>query len=60
MWRKCGDREETTQLKVGTCLTIPVGTHFQFRAAGEGLSAVAVTMQPWPGEDEAVYVKGVW
>ena len=39
------------------CLTIPLGTHFQFRSLGPGpLAAVAVTMPPWPGPDEAVPV----
>ena len=60
MWRRCGENEEIVELLVGTSLTIPVGTHFQFRAGDEGLSAVAVTIPPWPGEDEAVFVEGVW
>ena len=60
MWRKCGDGESVTPLAEGTCLTIPVGTHFQFRAGDKGLSAVAITMPPWPGEDEAVFVDGLW
>jgi len=34
---------------------IPVGTHFQFRAAeASGLNIVGVTVPPWPGESEAV------
>ena len=61
MWRRQGEREETVDLAPGTCLTIPVGTAFQFRAGdSEPLSAVAVTMPPWPGEDEAVFVGGRW
>ncbi|GAB3359487.1 MULTISPECIES: cupin domain-containing protein [Giesbergeria] len=61
MWRKQGDREEIIALQPGVCLTIPLGTHFQFRAsASESVSAVAVTMPPWPGEDEAVFVSGPW
>lgn len=61
MWRKSAGREEVTELRVGTCLTIPLGTHFQFRAhPGEALSAVAVTMPPWPGADEAAAVQGPW
>ena len=60
MWRKCAEKESVVELLVGTCVTIPVGTHFQFRAGDVGLSAVAVTMPPWPGEDEAVFVDGVW
>ena len=61
MWRKQGEHEETVQLHPGVCLTIPLGTHFQFRAAAAGaLSAIGVTMPPWPGEDEAVHVAGPW
>lgn len=61
MWRKQGEREETTALEAGVCLTIPQGTHFQFRAsASEAVSAVAVTIPPWPGEGEAVRVAGPW
>ena len=61
MWRRQDGREEITDLSAGTCLTIPLGTHFQFRSTGgEPLSAVAVTMPPWPGEDEAVLVDGKW
>ena len=49
MWRRDGAREAVTPLEPGLCLTIPVGTAFQFRAAGDAaLSAVAVTMPPWP------------
>ena len=61
MWRCQGEREETVPLVPGTCLTIPVGTHFQFRAAeAEGVAAVGVTMPPWPGENEAAAVAGPW
>jgi mannose-6-phosphate isomerase-like protein (cupin superfamily) len=61
MWRKNAAREEVVELAAGLCLTIPLGTHFQFRCDGdEALAAVAVTMPPWPGEDEAVAVAGIW
>lgn len=61
MWRKQGDREELTDLQPGLCLTIPLGTHFQFRAAAHTeLCAVAVTMPAWPGEAEAMPVVGPW
>ena len=61
MWRRQGKREETTALEPGVCLTIPLGTHFQFRASSkEAVSAVCVTMPPWPGEGEAVAVAGPW
>jgi mannose-6-phosphate isomerase-like protein (cupin superfamily) len=59
MWRRQGDVETTVDLRPGICLTIPVGTHFQFRADGpEALAAIGVTMPPWPGPDEAVIVSG--
>ncbi|MBL0917100.1 MAG: cupin domain-containing protein [Hydrogenophaga sp.] len=61
MWRRQGEREETVRLQPGLCLTIPAGTHFQFRAAAHAaLSAMAITMPPWPGMDEAVTVPGAW
>jgi mannose-6-phosphate isomerase-like protein (cupin superfamily) len=61
MWRKQGQREETVVLEPGVCLTIPVGTQFQFRAStSEAVSAVAITMPPWPGDAEAVPVVGPW
>ena len=61
MWRRQGGRQETVPLRSGTCISIPPGTHFQFRAAGGGpLAAVAVTMPPWPGTDEAYEVPGTW
>jgi mannose-6-phosphate isomerase-like protein (cupin superfamily) len=61
MWRKQGEREETVALEPGVCLTIPLGTRFQFRASAcEALSAIAITMPRWPGDDEAVPVVGPW
>ena len=48
-------------VEAGVCVTIPLGTHFQFRSLGdEPLAALAVTMPPWPGDDEAVVVTGQW
>ncbi|HYB15742.1 MAG TPA: cupin domain-containing protein [Streptosporangiaceae bacterium] len=61
MWRRQGDRQEIVPLRPGTCISIPQGTHFQFRVAGSGpLAAVGVTMPPWPGADEAYEVPGAW
>lgn len=61
MWRRQGEREEVVALEPGVCLSIPLGTHFQFRAsATESVAAVAITMPPWPGETEAVPVEGPW
>jgi mannose-6-phosphate isomerase-like protein (cupin superfamily) len=61
MWRKSGDRETVEPVDPGVCLTIPVGTHFQFRSFGyEPLAALGVTMPPWPGEGESYQVEGKW
>ena len=61
MWRSHDEREDIVALEPGVCVSIPVGTHFQFRAAaGESLEAVGVTMPPWPGVQEAIPVPGKW
>src|ERR1700759_2375766 len=36
MWRRQRERQETVPLGPGTCLSIPAGTHFQFRADDGG------------------------
>ncbi len=61
MWRRRDEDqdEEIVDLEPGVALTIPVDTHFQFRAVGaESLDVIGVTMPPWPGEDEAIPVAG--
>ena len=62
MWRaQSGQPETIVAVESGVCLTIPLGTRFQFRSIGpEPLCAVGVTMPPWPGEGEAVVVEGKW
>jgi mannose-6-phosphate isomerase-like protein (cupin superfamily) len=61
MWRRQDGREEVVPVESGVCITIPLGTRFQFRSFGyEALAAVGVTMPPWPGEREAVDVDGRW
>lgn len=61
MWREQDGRAEVTALEPGLSLTIPLGTRFQFRATGDvPLAAVAITMPPWPGADEAVFIDGIW
>jgi mannose-6-phosphate isomerase-like protein (cupin superfamily) len=61
MWRRRGPREDVVRLEPGVCLTIPLGTHFQFRAEGDGaLAVLGVTVPPWPGAGEAIVVAGPW
>ena len=59
MWRMQNRREEIVPVEAGVCITIPLGTHFQFRSFGyEPLTAIGVVMPPWPGEGEAMVVEG--
>jgi mannose-6-phosphate isomerase-like protein (cupin superfamily) len=61
MWRKSDEREEITKLAAGISISIPKGTQFQLRCDGsEPLEAVAATMPPWPGDNEAVIGAGKW
>jgi len=61
MWRADGTAESVDDLAPGTCLTIPLGTSFQFRAGAEGLRVVAVTVPPWPDDPaEARPERGPW
>jgi mannose-6-phosphate isomerase-like protein (cupin superfamily) len=61
LWRKLGAQEEIVALEPEVCVSIPVGTHFQFRTKGQmPLAAVGVTMPPWPGPEEAIPVTGKW
>jgi mannose-6-phosphate isomerase-like protein (cupin superfamily) len=61
MWRKQNEHAAIVDVYPGVSLTIPLGTQFQFRSFGsEPLAAVGVTMPPWPGDGEAIIVKGEW
>jgi mannose-6-phosphate isomerase-like protein (cupin superfamily) len=61
MWRKQNGHAAVVDVYPGVSLTIPLGTQFQFRSLGDKpLAAIAVTMPPWPGEGEAILVKGEW
>jgi mannose-6-phosphate isomerase-like protein (cupin superfamily) len=61
MWRRQGDRAEIVSVDAGVCLTIPLGTRFQFRSFGDqALAAVVVTIPPWTDSDEAYEVQGKW
>ncbi len=61
MWRKQGNRASVDRVGPGICLTVPLGTHFQFRNTGtEPLTFIIATMPPWPGDGEAIEVPGKW
>jgi mannose-6-phosphate isomerase-like protein (cupin superfamily) len=59
MWRSQGGRSEIVELSPGICLSIPLGTSFQFRADDTtALEVIGVTMPRWPGDGEAVRAEG--
>lgn len=61
LWRKQVAREEVVALEPGVCISLPHGTHFQFRASTlEPVTLVAVTIPRWPGDGEAELVHGPW
>jgi mannose-6-phosphate isomerase-like protein (cupin superfamily) len=62
MWRKPVSGEaRVVDLREGMSVSIPTGTHFQFRNDGRSpLRVIGATMPPWPGGDEAVRVDGPW
>lgn len=61
MWRRDGAGEETTVLRAGVSIDIPVGTAFQYRCTGaEPLEFLCVSMPRWPGDGEATFIEGPW
>jgi mannose-6-phosphate isomerase-like protein (cupin superfamily) len=58
IWRCPDGRQDLgseDKLIPGVSIPIPVGTHFQFRAAeGTFLDILGVTVPPWPGGNEAI------
>jgi mannose-6-phosphate isomerase-like protein (cupin superfamily) len=55
MWRRRDFQTETVALEAGVCLTIPVGTEFQFRSYGYlPLEVIGATMPCWPGDGEVI------
>jgi mannose-6-phosphate isomerase-like protein (cupin superfamily) len=61
LWRKNDEAEEIVKIHPGLSISIPIGTHFQFRNDGtENLKAIGTTMPPWPGAGEAFQVEGIW
>ena len=60
-WLHDGSSEEIVEAGAGVSIAIPPRTRFQFRCDGpEPLEAVAVTMPPWPGAEEAEPMEGIW
>lgn len=62
VWRKQDEQEDVVDVYQGVSLTIPTGTHFQFRTVGESpLEFLIAGMPPWPGPQEAVLLDaGKW
>lgn len=61
VWRKLGEQEEVVEVSLGASVSIPHGTHFQFRNIGDTpLQFVLATIPPWPGAGEAYRVAGHW
>ena len=61
MWRSAEAEEAIVMLAPGLSLTIPVGTKFQFRSHGDQpLTVIAITIPPWPGDEEAEMIAGPW
>jgi mannose-6-phosphate isomerase-like protein (cupin superfamily) len=61
IWRDNGHESSVTPLVEGTAVDIPVGTAFQYRnVADVDLKFICVAMPPWPGDDEASLIEGIW
>jgi mannose-6-phosphate isomerase-like protein (cupin superfamily) len=61
VWRQSTAEEETVPVCTGTCLTIPVGTRFQFRATGSSPLELLIGAFPRsPGADEVQEAPGQW
>jgi mannose-6-phosphate isomerase-like protein (cupin superfamily) len=61
IWRRDGGGEETTELRAGVSIDIPVGTAFQYRCIGAApLEFLCISMPPWPGDQEARIIAGPW
>lgn len=61
IWRRHGTQEKTTKLVPGVSIDIPVGTVFQYRNVGQvALKFICISMPPWPGDQEASHVDGIW
>src|SRR5262249_51409381 len=59
MWREQNGHSTIVDVYPGVCLTIPLGTRFQFRScSADAHAAVCGTMPPRPGDYEALVVHG--
>lgn len=61
IWRDDGEESRITPLVPGTAIDIPMGTAFQYRNnVNVDLKFICIVMSPWPGGEEAKYIKGIW
>lgn len=61
IWRSDGENASTVDLVAGVSIDIPAGTAFQYRCDGVSpLKFICISMPPWPGDDEAELVDGIW
>lgn len=61
VWRNASGAKEAFHVNVGTSLTIPPRTAFQFRNTGtDPLRILIVTTPPWPGPQEAEEAVDPW
>ena len=59
IWRRDATGEETTDLRKGVSIDIPVGTAFQYRCTGsDPLQFLCISMPRWPGDSEATVIEG--
>lgn len=61
IWRRDGTGEQTSVLRSGVSIDIPVGTAFQYRCTGGApLEFLCISMPRWPGAAEATVIEGPW
>ncbi len=61
IWRKDKKQERVARLEAGVSIDIPVDTAFQYRNIGDvDLKFICISMPPWPGDEEASHLEGVW